>query len=109
MAVVWQSSRISQYNSVWKSEREGFWGKAAYLGLHQLDLILTLFAVSLGFSELNPLMRSLLATPLQLLVIKMAIPLLIAWLVPGRLLIPAIVVLAMVVGWNIKELLLLLF
>ena len=73
--------------------------------LNLLDLALTLSAVSLGLSELNPLMRYLITVPAMLLVIKVAIPLLIAWLAPGRLLIPAIVLLFLVVCWNAKELL----
>jgi hypothetical protein len=54
-------------------------------------------------------MRASLNSPGQLGIIKFGIPLLISWLVPGKLLIPAIVLLAGVVGWDIKELLLLLF
>ena len=73
--------------------------------LNLLDLVLTLSAVSLGLSELNPLMRYLITVPAMLFVIKVAIPLLIAWLAPGRLLVPAIVLLFLVVCWNAKELL----
>ena len=81
--------------------------KASYVLLHQLDLILTVVAVSLGFSELNPLMRSLLTAPLQLVVIKVFIPLVIAWLTPNKLLFPATVFIFLIVLWNVKELLLL--
>ena len=55
--------------------------KASYVFLHQLDLVLTIFAMQHGLSELNPLMRGLLASPLQLVVAKFIIPLLIAWLI----------------------------
>ena len=82
--------------------------KAAYVLLHQIDLILTIVAVSLGFTELNPLMRALLAAPVQLIVIKVFIPLVIVWLCPNRLLIPAAAFLFLVVLWNVKELLILL-
>jgi len=82
--------------------------KASYVLLHQLDLILTIVAVSLGFTELNPLMRALLAAPVQLIVIKVFIPLVIVWLCPNRLLIPAAAFLFLVVLWNVKELLVLL-
>ncbi len=82
--------------------------KASYIFLQQLDLALTLLATHLGIPELNPLMRTLLASPLQLVVIKLVIPLLIAWLVPGKFLIPAIVFLSVVVVWDMKELVLLL-
>jgi len=73
--------------------------------LCQLDLVLTAFAVNHGFHELNPVVRSLLNAPLVLIFIKCAVPILIAWLAPGRLLLPAIAWLLLVVGWNIKELL----
>ena len=112
MAVVSQSNGIRHYCSIWKSDRENTWClviKAAYIILHQLDLILTALAVSLGLSELNPLMKDILASPPQLVVIKLVIPLFIAWLVPGKLLIPAVAILGTVLGWNVKELLLVLF
>jgi len=112
MAVVWQANGIRQYCSIWKRDRRCTWGlvvKASYILLHQLDLILTALAISLGLSELNPLMRELLASPLQVVVIKLAIPLLIAWLVPGKLLIPGVVFLSLVICWNVKELLLVMF
>jgi len=80
--------------------------KFAFVLLNQLDLILTVFAMSLGFTELNPLMRYFLTMPLLLLVIKCFIPVLIAWLTPGRLLLPAIALMGFVVVWNMKELML---
>ena len=82
--------------------------KISFVLLHQLDLILTVFAVSLGFFELNPLMRGLTTAPYLLLVVKIGVPLLIAWLAPGKLLLPAIAFLCFVVSWNMKELLLFL-
>ena len=112
MAVVWHSNIIRQYCSIRESDRKYLRDiavKASYVLLHQLDLLLTILAVSLGLSEINPLIRNLLTEPLQLLGIKVAIPLLIAWLTPSKLLIPAIVFLLMVIGWNVKELLHLLF
>ncbi len=111
MAIVWQSKSIHHSLSLWRRENHQVRVialKASYVILHQLDLVLTVLAVYLGFSELNPLMRSMLAAPLQLVVAKFAIPLLIAWFVPSKYLIPAIVLLAIVVCWNIKELLFLL-
>jgi hypothetical protein len=83
--------------------------KAVYLSLQLLDLGLTLMAARLGYAELNPFMRASLSSPYQLAIIKCGIPLLIGWFVPGKLLIPAIVLLGGVLGWNIKELLLLVF
>ena len=83
--------------------------KIAYLSLQMFDLGLTLLGAHFGFPELNPLMRVSLASPGQLVVFKLGIPLLISWFVPGKFLIPAIVLLCGVVGWNIKELLILVF
>ncbi|MFH1169791.1 MAG: DUF5658 family protein [Chloroflexota bacterium] len=82
--------------------------KVSFILLNQLDLLLTVAAVSLGLAEQNPLIRYLLAVPLQLMIIKLVIPLLIAWLAPGKLLLPAIILLCLLVGWNVKELLLFL-
>jgi len=78
--------------------------KACYLVLQQLDLGLTVYAASLGLSEMNPWIRSLLGSPMQLVTFKLAIPLFIAWVVPYKLLIPACLLLAVVVGWNLREL-----
>jgi len=72
--------------------------------LNQVDLLLTVLAVSFGFREINPLMNYLLAMPALLVIVKTVIPLLIAWLVPGRLLLPAVGLLSGVVLWNITEL-----
>jgi len=80
--------------------------KVMYVVLSQADLVLTAFAVHAGFYELNPLVRNLLAAPVMLILIKGAIPLFVAWLAPGKLLLPAIGVLVLVVGWNVKELVL---
>ena len=83
--------------------------KVSFVLLNQVDLVLTVLAVSLGLSELNPLIRHLVAVPVLLLIVKVAIPLLIAWLTPGKFLIPAIILLSLVVSWNVKELLIFLF
>ena len=111
MAIVWQSNKISQYRPVKKRSVEHSQGigiKVSYLLLQQLDLFLTVFATSAGLTEINPLMRSLLASPLQLVAVKLIIPLFIIWFVPSKLLIPAVGLLSLVVIWNIKELLFLL-
>ncbi len=78
--------------------------KASFILLCQFDLTLTVLAINLGLAELNPFIRYLVQIPALLLVIKLAIPVLIAWLMPGRLLWPSIALLALVVIWNIKEL-----
>ena len=74
-----------------------------------MDLVLTVFAVSIGLSELNPFMRYLLETPLQLVLIKLIIPVLITWFPPSRILVPATLFLVFVILWNIKELSIVLF
>jgi len=112
MAIAWHSDKARQYNSTWKNRTElsrGLYIRVGYVLLHQVDLALTVFAVSLGLFELNPLVRNLLPTPVQLVVVKLVIPILIAWLIPSKLLLPALALLSVVVIWNIKELLLLLF
>ncbi len=83
--------------------------RLVYLSLQVLDLGMTLLAAQLGFPELNPLIRASLGSPYQLVIFKVVIPLLIVVFIPGRLLLPAIVVIAGVVGWNMKELLLFWF
>ena len=111
MALVWPSTEKGRR---WFSDDSDRWSsksiavKATYVILHQLDVILTVIAVSLGYTELNPMMRSLLSAPIQLVVIKVFIPLVIAWLCPNKLLLPATAFIFLVVCWNIKELLLLL-
>jgi hypothetical protein len=79
--------------------------KASFILLSQFDLALTILAMYLGFTEINPLMNFLIHIPVLLLLIKLVIPVLIAWLIPGRLLLPSIALLALVAIWNIKELL----
>jgi hypothetical protein len=79
--------------------------KLAFIILNMIDLGLTLFATSFGARELNPLMNQMLASPLMLYVVKLIIPLFLAWLLPGKILIPSIALLTVVVGWNVRELL----
>jgi hypothetical protein len=78
--------------------------KASFILLNQFDLFLTVLALYLGCTELNPFMRYLISVPALLVAVKLALPPLIAWLVPGKLLWPALAVLALVAIWNIKEL-----
>ena len=84
------------------------WLKLSYLSLQLIDLGLTLFAVNLGFLELNPFIRGMLTTPIQLAMMKLVIPFLIICLVPGKFLVPGIALISVVVSWNIKELILLI-
>ena len=83
--------------------------KVSFVLLNQFDLTLSVLAIYLGFTELNPFMRHLINLPILLLIFKLAIPLLLAWLIPGKLLLPSIALLALVIVWNVKELLLSLF
>ena len=83
--------------------------KASFVLLNQFDLTLTVLAVYLGFSELNPFIRYLVNIPVLLLVVKLAVPLLIAWLIPGKLLLPSIALLTLVIIWNVKEIIFYLF
>ena len=98
--------------SLWGSAatfRRGTAEKASFIFLCQFDLVLTVLAMYLGLTELNPLMKYMVTIPVLLLVIKLLIPLLIAWVVPGKLLLPSIVLLALAAVWNIKELIVFLF
>jgi hypothetical protein len=78
--------------------------KIAFILLNLGDLSLTTLAISLGLTELNPFVRFLVEFPALLVTVKLGIPVLIAWIMPGRLLWPSIGLLAIVVIWNIKEL-----
>ena len=78
--------------------------KVSFISLSLLDLFLTILAMSLGFNEMNPFIRFLVQMPALILMVKLFIPVLIAWFMPGKFLLPAIALLALVVAWNIKEL-----
>jgi hypothetical protein len=78
--------------------------KASFVFLCLLDLILTMAAINLGLSEINPFISYLIQIPALFLVMKLFIPVIIAWIMPGKLLLPSIGLLALVVIWNIKEL-----
>ena len=83
--------------------------KLAFIVLNLIDLGLTLFAISQGANELNPLMRTMAGSPLQLYTAKLVLPLFMAWLLPGRLLLPSIALLTFVVGWDLRELAVFMF
>ena len=105
------AERTSLWHYIWHREPDGtdLRLKVAYLGLQVLDLILTIVAIKLGAVELNPMMRAALSSPLQMTVLKGGLPLWFVWMLPGRLLIPAIALLLFVVGWDIRQLVLLAF
>jgi hypothetical protein len=84
--------------------KKGLSIKVAYVLLHQADILLTTFAMSAGFREINPIIRGMLDTPMQLLLIKLLIPVLIAWIVPAKLLLPALALLLLVIGLNLWQL-----
>jgi len=77
--------------------------KAAFLGLAYLDLVLTYIAVQSGYHEMNPLMMQLLANPMALVLVKGVAPFALAWLLPGRLLLPSTLFMFAVACWNLKE------
>ena len=111
MAITWDRNEIQkrylfQANYA-RHSKEGY-VKLSDVCLHPIDLILTVLASNAGFTELNPIMKGMLDSPLELLLVKFIVPLFIAWLVPGKLLLPAILLLTVVVGWNMKELLFLM-
>jgi Domain of unknown function (DUF5658) len=110
MAVISNDDRLRVRGSIWRldlTDTRGLTVKAAYVALHHLDLVLTVFAGTLGLYEMNPFMRAMLESPLQLLLFKLMLPFIIAWLVPSRFLIPAGLLLLGVLIWNLKELILL--
>ncbi len=83
--------------------------KVAFISLNVIDLVLTLFAMNLGAQEINPIMRGMITTPIALYTAKLVMPMVLAWLLPGRLLIPSIAILLFIVGWDIRELLVFFF
>jgi hypothetical protein len=78
--------------------------KVTFILLNLWDLSLTTLAISLGLTELNPFVRFLVEVPALLITVKLVIPVLIAWIMPGKLLWPSIVLLVVVSLWNVKEL-----
>jgi hypothetical protein len=89
--------------------KKGTFEKLSFIILNLIDLGLTLFALSQGANELNPLMRSVVNSPLQLYGAKIVLPMFLAWLLPGKLLWPSIILLTFVIGWDIRELALFYF
>jgi len=81
--------------------------RAVFLSLQLADLVMTLVAARFGYPELNPFMKQSLDSLAKLAVFKFGVPVLISWFVPGRLLVPAILLLCGVVGWNVRELVML--
>jgi hypothetical protein len=106
VALLW--TEIRRYYTV-AEYKKGLSLRIAYVVLQLADLLMTWFAVQAGYEELNPIVRGFLATPLQLVMFKFFVPLAMAWLVPSRLLLPALVLLMGIIGFNITELFLLLF
>jgi hypothetical protein len=78
--------------------------KLSFVFLSIFDLLLTLVAMYIGLAEMNPFIRFMVHMPVLLLTVKLFVPVLIAWAIPGRLLWPSIALLALVAVWNIKEL-----
>jgi hypothetical protein len=79
--------------------------KLVFILLNWLDLGLTMFALTIGATELNPLMRHMFGSPILIYAAKIVVPMFFAWMLPGKVLLPSIGLLVLVAGWNIKELL----
>src|SRR4030042_2690816 len=77
--------------------------KISFILLGLGDLLLTVLAMNLGIWEMNPIVRFLVHMPILLVLIKVVIPVAVAWIMPGRLLIPSIALLGFAVIWNIRE------
>ncbi len=78
--------------------------RAGYVLLQQMDLFMTMFALSRGAVELNPFMISLLDSPVKLILIKIVFPVLLAWVVPAKLLVPALGFILLVNALNTVQL-----
>ena len=107
MAVVRHNGLIYRSRSILSELNGRNWNiglKLTYISLQLVDLGLTLLAVGSGYHELNPFIRGLLDAPLQLFAVKLIIPAVIALLIPGRFLIPGVLLLTLIIGWNVKEL-----
>lgn len=100
-------SQLRQYFTI-AEYKKGLGLRLTYVVLQLADLMMTVLAANAGYEEMNPLMRGLLSSPMQLVTFKFIIPMAIAWLVPSKLLIPALVLLAAIIGLNIKELVMVL-
>ena len=83
--------------------------KVSFILLELVDLGLTHLAVSLGLSELNPIMSEVSRMPTFLFLLKVVIPVFIAWLVPRKLLWPSLLFVTLVVCWDLKEMAVCLF
>jgi hypothetical protein len=96
-------AQLKQYFTVTEFKK-GMSLRVAYIFLQIADFVMTLLAANAGFKEINPVMRGMLGSPLEMIAFKLIVPLAIAWLVPAKLLIPALVLLTAIIGLNIKEL-----
>ena len=77
--------------------------KITFILLGLGDLLLTVLAMYIGIWEMNPIVRFLVHMPILLVLFKVVIPVAVAWIMPGRLLIPSIALLGAAVVWNIRE------
>ena len=85
--------------------RRCFAEKISFIVLNILDMVFTFTAHNLGLKELNPLMAGMIPALWLFISLKTALPALIAWLVPGKWLWPALALMFFVIGWDVKELL----
>jgi hypothetical protein len=97
------ATRLKQYFTI-AEFKKGLGLRLAYVTLQMADFAMTLMAANAGFKEMNPVMRGMLGSPLELVAFKLVAPLAIACLVPAKLLIPALILLLAIIGLNVKEL-----
>jgi hypothetical protein len=98
---------VAQYFST--EIRKGLSLRAVYVALQMADFLMTRSAIAAGFHEINPVVRGMLDAPAQLIIFKLVVPLAIVCLVPARFLLPAIGLLLVVIGINVRELFLPVF
>ncbi len=79
--------------------------KLAFVALGAIDMLITLYALNAGYVELNSVFEAARGRPAGLFLLKLAGPVAIAWLVPSKLLVPSIALLAVVLAWNTGALL----
>jgi hypothetical protein len=89
--------------------RRGTPEKLTFIFLNMIDLVLTLFAMNVGANELNPFMRNAFGVPYLSYFIKLAFPVFLAWLLPGKLLLPSIYLLVFITVWNATQLVMFFF
>jgi len=102
MNITYQITQLNRFNysETWKN----WLVRISYIFLQQTDLILTLYGISNGYIELNPFISHIIGSPVQLIIVKVLIPLAIAMSLPAKLLLPAGGLLLFINVWDIIHL-----